>query len=444
MDTTPEPRPASLMAQFVALAGVVLVLGMLGTGFWVSSQIEEIVTDNAGAVTALYVDAVISPVTQDMAEAGGLGDAARARLDGLLQRGALRSQISAFKLWDVTGRVIYSDRPQLVGQFAPGNPRLAVALRGQVHAALRDVPALTADGRLMEVYTPVRSAGTGEIIAVAEFYSTTGGLRADLLRSRLQSWLVVGLVTLSMFVALSTLFARGSRTILRQRRALDEKIAELSATLDRNEALTRRVDRANLRIAEINERTLRRLSADLHDGPAQLLAFAALRLDGAPGQQQVSEAVNEALQELRCICRGLVLPELEGWSVPTIARRLIATQKERMGREVGLQIGPDLPDMALGAKNCIYRFVQETLNNGARHAAGAAQTVTIRREGEGIAIEVRDEGPGFDPDADGDGLGIVGLRERVAGLKGRFALQSRPGAGTSVRMWLPAREAEPG
>lgn len=443
-DVAPHDRHSPLQAtrlmrQFLALAGVVLVAGMLGMGMWIGAQIERVVTANAGATTALYVDSMISPVTQEMSATTDLGAEQIARLRRILEQGALSREISAFKLWDGQGRIVFSTRPGQIGQVVTDNPRLAVALTGEVHAALRNV-TLNGDAgnqTLMEVYSPIRSVRTGEVIAVAEFYTTTTALRTDLLNSRIKSWFVVGMVTLAMFLAFYTIVARGDRTIRQQRRALDQKIAELSASLRDNESLTRRVGQANRRIAEINERSLRRVSADIHDGPAQLLAFAALRLDGAHGYEQVSEAVNEALQDLRFICRGLVLPELQAWTVADIARRLLATHEARMGGHVVLKIDAELPDMPLAAKNCIYRFLQETLNNSARHAAGAGQSVVIRRRGEGIEVEVSDTGPGFDPDRTNGGLGLAGLRERIAGLRGRFDLHTRKGQGTSLTMWLP-------
>lgn len=433
----------SLMRHFVTLAGVVLVVGMLGKGMWIGAQIQRIVTANAGATTALYVDSMISPVTQDLpANAELSGDQAR-RLTQILEQGALSREISAFKLWDPRGRIVYSTRPDQVGQTATDNPRLTTALRGDVHADIRNISLPGgAEDKLMEVYSPIRSTRTGEVIAVAEFYWSTKALRTDLLNSRIRSWFVVGSVSLAMFVALYTVFARGNRTIIDQRQALDEKITELSALLADNEGLTRRLGQANRRIAEINERTLRRVSAEIHDGPAQLLAFAALRLDGDQSHRQVADAVNEALQDLRFICRGLVLPELRDWTVADIAERLVATHEARMGNPVLLRIDDNLPAVPLEQKNCIYRFVQETLNNSARHAHGAGQSVVIQRQGEGIEVEVSDTGAGFDPAEPTEGLGLAGLRERVTGLHGRFELHARKGQGTSVSMWVPLSVAE--
>lgn len=432
--------PSGLMARFIVLAGVVLCAGMIGIGLWVSAQVERIVTTNAGATTALYADSMVSPIVQGLGQDGRLTQTDAERLATILAQGALSREVSAFKLWNTEGRVVYSDRSERIGQLAPENPRLAVALSGTVNAELRRV---TEEGAqpLMEVYSPVRSNVTGEVIAVAEFYTTTTALRADLLESRVKSWLVVGAVTVAMFLGLYAMFAQGNRTIEEQRKALDAQISELSRLLGQNETLAARVAQANRRIAEANEASLRRLSADIHDGPAQLMAFASMRLDGVNGQEQVAEAVNEALEELRLICRGMILPELGTWSIATIATRLVGTHEARMGAIVRLEIDADLLELSVAKKNCIYRFLQETMNNSARHASGAGQSVAIRRVKDGIEIEVSDTGPGFDPGRDTSGLGLAGLRDRVVGLDGRFDLHTQDRHGTCVTMWLPIKDA---
>lgn len=427
------------MTRFVLLAGIVLCLGMLGTGFWVSRQVERIVTDNSGATTALYVDLMISPLVQSMDGGGRLTAEAAERLTLMIGQSALSRRVSAFKLWDPGGQIVFSSRAEQIGRRSPENPRLQVALNGLVHAELRQVTDSAQPGThdLMEVYSPVRSNANGKIIAVAEFYTTTDALRADLRASRTQSWLVVAAVTLAMFVSLYAMFARGNRTIVQQRQALDAQIAELSDLLEQNRSLGQRVAQANHRIADRGEQTLRRISADLHDGPVQLMAFAAMRLDGVAGQERVTEAVNEALKDLRQICRGMVLPEVKDWTPATIARHLVASQESRMGGSISLQIADDLPALSLAQKICLYRFLQEALNNSARHATGSGQSVVIRRRADTLEVEVSDTGPGFDPTAPTAGLGLLGLRERIAGLDGGFKLHTMQGLGTCLTMRLP-------
>lgn len=432
-----------LLTRFLVMAGAVLVVGMLVVGFWVTSKIEEGVTDNAGAVTSLYVDALVTPVAQELAVGDELSASNVDELQRILRRGALRDQISLFKLWTPGGKIAFSDNPELIGRVLGTSPGLRDALSGQVHASFERTFHTESVGTistpLLEVYSPIRSIIDGQIIGVAEFYTSAEALAGHLMTARLQTWLVVGAVSVGMFLLLSLVVAEGSRTIGRQRRSLDDQVAELSVLLEKNSSLTLTLEQANHRTASLNEQSLRRISADLHDGPVQQLAFAALRLGRSDDerQQQVRSAIDDAMQEIRHICSGLALPELDDWSIATIARRLAAIHDTRTGQKIVLELASSLPDMPPAAKICIYRFIQEALTNGAKHAAGAQQHVRIGSTKGGIEIVVSDDGPGFDPHRDSDGLGLAGLRERIAALKGDLQLDTRPGGGTSLRMRLP-------
>ena len=90
------------------------------------------------------------------------------------------------------------------------------------------------------------------------------------------------MVSLSMFGLLFGIVARGSRTIEVQRAMQEQRMDELWRLNAQNNALRERVQRASSRAAELNERYLRRIGAELHDGPAQLLALASLRLGALP------------------------------------------------------------------------------------------------------------------------------------------------------------------
>ena len=79
-------------------------------------------------------------------------------------------------------------------------------------------------------------------------------------------------------------------------------------------------------------------------------------------------------------------------------------------------------------KTCIYRVVQEALNNCAQHAQASAVQVSVRQEDGGILVTVQDDGSGFDPERV-RGLGLLGMEERVRHLGGTFQIDSRPAAG---------------
>ena len=114
---------------------------------------------------------------------------------------------------------------------------------------------------------------------MAEFYQTTDELARETGAAQRRSWLVVAATMAVMYLLLFGLVRRGSQTIDAQRRELGERVAELSRLLERNAQLDARVRGAAARATAVNERFLRRISADLHDGPGQDLGFALMRLE---------------------------------------------------------------------------------------------------------------------------------------------------------------------
>lgn len=86
----------------------------------------------------------------------------------------------------------------------------------------------------------------------------------------------------------------------------------------------------------------------------------------------------------------------------------------------------------------LYRIVQEALNNALKHSGATAVTVRIVTSAERTEIEVADNGKGFDPDAVSRdrGMGLVGMQERAEKLGGSLSIQSAPGQGTRVTVWV--------
>jgi signal transduction histidine kinase len=439
----------SLAWQFAIVAAFVLVVGMGVIGFWVTTRIEEAAVRNSASATALYVDSIIAPLTRELASSPTLGEGARLALTETLKQGVLSSRLFSFKIWRPDGTIIFSNEESLIGQHFAMTEGLSTALAGSVHADFDELEGdenlleQQSDQPLLEIYSPIREPWSGEIIAVAEFYEKAADLRADLTHVRWQSWLVVGVVTAGMLIALYGIVARGSHLIQVQRRALDDRVAELSRMLDVNRSLRVRVDKATQRTATLNERYLRRISAELHDGPAQLLGFAALRLEAiskgrAKGDDEtlVRSSISEAIQEIRNICRGLTLPELGVLSGDNVVRRAISAHETHSRAKVKANIGR-LELSSQASKICIYRFVQETLSNATRHAQASEIAVSVQQTEHAAVIRVHDNGKGFVRDADAGGLGLTGLEERLAGLGGVLEITSTRGSGTTVSMTLP-------
>ena len=274
----------SLALQFVVAGGFGLLAVMLVVGAWVTGQIRDGVIRNSAATTALYVDSVIAPLLPDLRKQRELSDSVKQALDETLGQGALGKRLVSFKLWSRDGTILYAKQTALIGRrFEPSNG-LRAAFQGNVvaqfdtfdenesHEEAIGVP-------LLEIYNPVREPWSGDVVAVTEFYEIADDFKATLASALWSSWLIVAGATLAAFLLLSGIVLRGSRTIDDQRGALRRQVSELQGLVVQNSALRQRVQRASRRAAALNEKYLRRIGADLHDGPAQLVALAALRMD---------------------------------------------------------------------------------------------------------------------------------------------------------------------
>jgi signal transduction histidine kinase len=455
----PLLRSWSLARQYLAASLIVVLAGVVITSAWIGHQIQISVLDRIAGVTALYVDSVLGPSLQALAfDDRWLTAADAAALNRLVSTTGLGQDVVLFKVWSLDGRILYSADQSLLGQQFPIDPGLDQARRGEVSADISELAEPeNADererfSRLVEVYAPVRQNGYGRVIAVIEFYLLPDALDAEVRDAQLRSWAVVAGIGLFTYLLLAGIVKRGSDTIQRQQR-------ELQHRLDQNLRLHERVRQAAGRSTALNEQALRRISADLHDGPGQALALALLRLDSLQtpcGDNEgcrraqtdfktVHAAVRDALTDLRAISAGLRLPELEDLSVADVALRAIDDHQRRSGMTVHCQLENPPQQAPLPIKIAILRTLQEALSNATRHGQGKDVAVNLKCDFDTLVLTVSDRGPGFDPPAAErfGRLGIAGMRERAELLSGSFDIDSAPGFGTSIRVcWpLPARVA---
>lgn len=444
-------RRLTLVRQFALVGGIVTLVGMGVTGNWVAEAIQMGVVRNSAISSAVYMESFIAPLSQELVDNTDFKPATIAHMRQVLSNPPLSDRIVSVKIWREGGKIAFASDPDLIGRVFPPADDLREAWQGDLTATLDALDeAENADERktglpLLEVYNPIHSIVTGEVIAVAEFYLNATELESDLHRARLRSWGVVSLVSLATFAALFGIVKAGSRTIAEQRQTLVRRLDDLAQVSAQNVALRKRVEGASQRLSERSEQNMRRISAELHDGPAQALAVASLRLEAlmkragvAPEDKEAAglrTVLGDALGDLRNICRGLSLPELQGRSLRDTLEAAIGAHERRTGVAVLRLPDPaQWPDRPAPHPTliCLYRFVQEGLMNAFRHAKGAPVAVSCRIERETIVVTVADRGPGFDTALVPDGLGLAGLRERVESFGGRFTVKSVRGRGTRI------------
>ena len=448
----------SLARQFATCATIVLLPAMTLIGLWVSSRIQQSVTHSAATSAALYMENFIEPLIQELAIGGNISEQNVVRLSRLLSDTALGNKILTFKIWVHGDIIAASSRVDLIGQRFIPSAGLLRAWQGEVVSEfdhLKDVENQFEKDTgipLLEVYIPIRARGAENIIAVGEFYERAEDLQATLIKAKLGSWLVVAAVTLSMLSALFAIVRRGSETIDLQRAAMEQRVDELTRLLDENRRLRAHAHSASARASENNEGYLRRLGADLHDGPAQLISLALLRLEEGrpPGNGETTHAPGNdalgirpvlvnALKEIRYLAAGLAVPEIEGYSLKEAISKVIARHGLITGTTVVLGCGEMPTTVSPALKLCAYRFVQEGLSNAFRHAGGIGQTVTVKLVDDTVVLIVADRGGGMSDSAreKSEGLGVRGLRDRIESIGGALSVEIDHGKGTRLIARLP-------
>jgi two-component system sensor histidine kinase UhpB len=189
-----------------------------------------------------------------------------------------------------------------------------------------------------------------------------------------------------------------------------------------------------------------RVARDLHDEANQALTAVLLRLeaslDRAPPAlrdelRETKAVTTQAMQELLGLARELRPAALDDHGLDVALRTQVEQFSRRTGIAAHLQI--DAPTAALSGDQqlVVYRVVQESLSNVARHSGARRVWIEAGRHAGRIAVRVVDDGRGFDAGAAmeaGDGLGLAGMRERALLTGARLTVRSRFGAGTTVEL----------
>ena len=446
-----------LAQQFVLAAGITIAVSMALLALAISQRIEASMMQTAAEEGALFTEVVLGPSAQDLATSRSLSPESVKKLDELLA-GKLGERVKLIKIWLPDATLVYSTNKETIGGRFPSH-HISAAAEGKVTGEFDFLDAVenATESRqhvpFVEIYAPLFRTGTKEIIAVGEVYSDGRRLAADLASIQYVSVGIVGAVTAPMMLVLFFMVRRASNLVNSQQATLIRKMIEAKNLATQNDRLRRAAEDARLDAATSNENLLARIGQDLHDGPIQLVSLLMLKLTestsrtptgtGCPAPDAGAPALTaRVLTELRSISTGLVLPELEGLTATETLRLAVRQHEDATGTKVCCQIG-DMPgDILPPVTICLYRIVQEGLNNAFHHGEAREQRVEVSADTQWIVITVSDSGPGL-ARRDGEksrsrtGLGIAGLRNRVEALQGTFELISQRGIGTRIRAKLP-------
>ena len=150
----------------------------------------------------------------------------------------------------------------------------------------------------------------------------------------------------------------------------------------------------------------------------------------------VREQVVETLHDVRRLAVELRPKALDDFGLVPALERLRDTFAEQTGMRVDLesQVRERLPT---DVETALYRIVQEALTNIVKHAQANAVSIVLAPKAGAVTALIEDDGRGFTPDGGGEGLGLLGMGERLALLGGRLKVESKPGAGTTIVAEVP-------
>jgi signal transduction histidine kinase len=264
----------------------------------------------------------------------------------------------------------------------------------------------------------------------------------------------VSFSTLGIYLLLYGLVHRANETIHSQQRDMSHQLQQLRTVLEENDHMRERLREAGASMTTLNEEFLIRIAADLHDGPAQTIAFALMRLDEfaetchgciagkkdyAQELPRIQGALQSSLRDVRKISSGLALPGMSELSLASTARHAVRDFERMTGQKVLMENDEVLDSAPLAVKITVYRLIQESLTNSWRYAPGGPARVHVQQTRDEVIVTITDQGAGFDPRAAAVGgrLGLAFMRERVRLLGGVFDIDSAPGRGTVIRARLP-------
>jgi signal transduction histidine kinase len=213
--------------------------------------------------------------------------------------------------------------------------------------------------------------------------------------------------------------------------------------------LADRVARDSLRrVVEGQELERARLARELHDETGQALTSILLGLkqvEEAKSPETAREATNalreqivDTLKNVRRLAVELRPSALDDFGLAPALERLAESFGEQSGISVDLQASLDSGRLPEEIETALYRIVQEALTNVAKHAGASRVSIVVTRRDKAVTAVIEDDGQGFGAGGQsGEGLGLVGMKERVGLLGGRLAIESTEGAGTTVVAEVP-------
>jgi signal transduction histidine kinase len=205
------------------------------------------------------------------------------------------------------------------------------------------------------------------------------------------------------------------------------------------------------------EEERRSLSRELHDEIGQALSGILMESGNAENTfaetsfespalrerlQTIGRIAETTLNQVRDLALLLRPSMLDDFGLLPALNWQAREVSKRTGLNVALDADPACDNLPEEHRTCVYRAIQEAMNNVVRHAKARSVRVVVRREASGVRFSVQDDGCGFDARYT-RGLGLLGMEERVRRLGGVLKIESQPGRGATISAEIPVTALEP-
>ncbi|TFD07682.1 MULTISPECIES: sensor histidine kinase [unclassified Cryobacterium] len=423
----------SAVGRFLAVGIVAMVFVAIPAALWVRELSVRNAMDNAIQHAQRLADYSVGPLLSDAIIAGDPG--ATRRLDDRLAPRISDGSIVRVKVWDPSGRIVYSDVPKLIGQeftLPSWAPELLASGKGRATLGIQTDPGDENEkeaGELVEVYVRASSARGDPLIFEAYFND-------DAVRDE-QSALVVGLIP-------AFLLSLGALQLAQLFPAV-----QLARRIQNHQSTKRQLLQHAIEASDLERQ---RIARDLHDDVIQDLAGLSYALEAEERHSalenralfgQAKAILQKNVQTLRAMTTELYPPDLEELGLPAALTRLTAPLIER-GIVVKLHI-PDDCDLDRDRAAMFYRVAREVLANTMKHARAGVLELTLMQDDDRTILLIHDNGCGFNLSADApdNHLGLRIMRDTIQVAGGSLEVRSWMGGGTSVMATLdriaPAR-----
>jgi two-component system sensor histidine kinase UhpB len=228
-------------------------------------------------------------------------------------------------------------------------------------------------------------------------------------------------------------------------------LSEQQRTKAALQASQQRLRGLNRELIAAREEEASRIARELHDDVGQRLALLSIglsrlrkaRTNGAPKPTadivHLQEQTSSIAATLRQVSHQLHPAILEHVGLSAALQTKCEEVRQATGLDVRMANHGDISGIPRDIALCVFRVAQEALNNAVRHSGARTVDLSVQRTGADLLLQVTDDGRGFAVDAlePGPGLGLRSARDRVGSVGGTLAVETEPGAGTTVRVTIP-------